>query len=119
VLHSFKKLDVALEPKQKVSFSALLPLAKCAPFNKNTCTLCGPRGITKGCTASFCYDKALQASKRNGVTSKDWCNKRNAEGCGCQWVPQKRPYGPYGQTKATGKDNYGYEGHPYARDVHG
>ena len=89
------------------SFSDLLPVANCALFNKNTCTLCGPKGKSKGCTANFCYSNGLRAQKRGGgAEAKSWCGKRNGEGCGCQWVAKRKPYAQYGQTRKD-KGNYG------------
>ena len=80
---------------------------KCVPFNTNTCTLCGPKGKSKGCTANFCYSNGLRAQKRGGgAEAKAWCGKRNSEGCGCQWVANKKPYAKYGQTRKD-KGNYG------------
>ena len=68
----------------------------------------GPKGRSKGCTANFCYSNGLRAQKRGGgKEAKSWCNKRAGEGCGCQWVPQKRPYAKYSQTRKD-KGNYGY-----------
>ena len=99
-----RMLDTMTESRTSV----LLPVASCSPFNKNTCTLCGPKGRSKGCTANFCYSNGLRAQKRGGgKEAKSWCNKRAGEGCGCQWVPQKRPYAKYSQTRKD-KGNYGY-----------
>ena len=75
------------------------------PGPKGKCTLCGLNGK---CTANFCYSNGLKAQKRGGGSeAKSWCNKRNAEGCGCNWVAERRAYGPYSQTRKD-KGNYGY-----------
>jgi len=61
----------------------------------------------------MCYDGALSASRTGGTggynasLARAWCNRRNAEGCGCQWTPTGTPWGPYQQTTAD-KGDYGY-----------
>ena len=85
----------------------------CSKYDGDTCSLCGTDAISKakGCTATMCYDGALSASgasgSRNATKAREWCNRRNTEGCGCQWVSKELPHSAYEQTRAD-KGSYGY-----------
>jgi hypothetical protein len=87
----------------------------CSKYDGNTCSLCGSSAIdkAKGCDATFCYGSALSASgapgSRNATKAKEWCNRRNTEGCGCQWTSTSTPWTQYEQTSQnTNKADYGY-----------
>jgi hypothetical protein len=63
-----------------------------------------------GCNADYCYKSAMRGI--NGTvdakTQKQWCDNRNEEGCGCQWVSRSAAYREYSQDRNRDMGYFGY-----------
>ena len=95
-------MESALAHNSKMLLPKLAGPSQCKPVDPKKCPTGRPN-------ANWCYASGMRMQKfGGGVKAKDWCNKRTAEGCGCQWVAEEKPYSKYNQDKSKDKGNYGY-----------